>query len=164
MSFSIEPVTESDIPALTALNADNVPHVNLVDEAEMAAFLDMPGYFLKVTENGNLAGFVVALSPGAGYGSENYAWFTRQFADFLYIDRIMTHPHFRRRGVAHLIYQHLADLARENGTPRLTCEVNTRPPNPGSMAMHLALGFSEAGVQETDGGAKAVSLLAWELD
>ena len=45
----------------------------------------------------------------------------------------------------------------------ITCEVNTRPANPDSMAFHERLGFREVGRQQTEGGAKEVALLAWEL-
>ena len=46
----------------------------------------------------------------------------------------------------------------------MTCEVNLRPPNPGSMAFHRAMGFDEVGTQNTEGGSKTVSLLVKRLD
>ncbi len=164
ISFTIESVTQADIAEITTLNAVNVPHVNLVSEEEMSAFLPMPGHFLKVVEDGQMAGFVVALFPGADYGSMNYRWFSQTFENFLYIDRIVVSPHFRRRGVASLMYEHLATVARDKSVPRLTCEVNIKPPNPDSLAMHHGLGFTEAGRQQTEGGTKEVSLLSWELN
>ncbi|NNE42793.1 MAG: GNAT family N-acetyltransferase, partial [Gemmatimonadetes bacterium] len=47
--------------------------------------------------------------------------------------------------------------------PMITCEVNTRPRNDGSLRFHARLGFREVGTQETEGGAKAVSLLEKRL-
>jgi predicted GNAT superfamily acetyltransferase len=45
----------------------------------------------------------------------------------------------------------------------LFCEVNVRPRNDASLAFHEAIGFREVGQQDTDGGAKRVSLLALDL-
>jgi hypothetical protein len=45
----------------------------------------------------------------------------------------------------------------------LTCEVNLRPPNEGSLRFHRRLGFREVGRQETPYGA-LVTLLALDLD
>ena len=114
----------------------------------MAAFMTMPGHFLKVVEDNQIAGYVVALYPGADYGSTNYQWFMNTFDAFLYIDRIVVSPDFRRRGVGSLMYAHLAETARAEGVPRLTCEVNIEPPNPDSLKMHHGLGFEQVGTQK----------------
>jgi predicted GNAT superfamily acetyltransferase len=45
-------------------------------------------------------------------------------------------------------------------SPRLTCEVNSTPPNPKSIVFHKAFGFSCVGTQLTEGGEKAVKLFA----
>ena len=45
---------------------------------------------------------------------------------------------------------------------RVTCEVNVRPPNPGSMAFHRDLGFTVVGEQDTEDGAKRVALMVRE--
>ena len=43
--------------------------------------------------------------------------------------------------------------------PVLLCEVNVRPRNDASLHFHHSIGFREVGQQDTDGGAKTVSLL-----
>ena len=53
---------------------------------------------------------------------------------------------------------------RLTGTaPVLLCEVNVRPRNDASLHFHHSIGFREVGQQDTDGGAKTVSLLALPL-
>jgi predicted GNAT superfamily acetyltransferase len=106
---------------------------------------------------------VIALAPGQIYQSMNYRWFSENFEQFLYIDRIMVSPDFRRRGVATLIYDELGQVCQQAGLQRLTCEVNIMPPNPGSLALHESIGFIQAGTQKTDGGKKEVSLLVKEV-
>jgi len=162
--IEIQTVEHSDFAGLLALNEDAVPHVNSIDSAQMAHFLQQAVAFFKVVEDRQLAGFVISLGSGADYQSPNYTWFDRELQNFLYIDRIMVHPQFRRRGVARLIYQELERRARANGVTSLCCEVNLMPPNPESLALHLSLGFVQVGTQFTYGGEKEVVLLAKQLD
>ncbi len=163
MTFEILPVVEADLAGLLELNESNVPHVNSIDRKQMAEFLGYANQFEKVVESGEVAGFVVALEAGAGYESMNYRWFVDHLSDFLYIDRIMVSPDFRRRGVASLLYQHLATQAQAAGLSSLCCEVNLVPPNPDSMRLHLGLGFAQRATQATEGGRKEVSLLVKPL-
>ena len=48
-------------------------------------------------------------------------------------------------------------------TPILTCEVNLKPPNDGSILFHEKYGFEQVGTQETDGGEKEVSLMVYQI-
>ena len=68
----------------------------------------------------------------------------------------------RRRGVASSLYRDFFHFAGPR-TALVTCEVNTRPVNAESLAFHESFEFREVGSQETDGGAKTVSLMAVEL-
>ena len=49
----------------------------------------------------------------------------------------------------------------KNKSDSITCEVNIRPKNKGSMLFHKKFGFIEAGTQKTDGGKKEVSLMRY---
>ena len=163
MAFEIKNAGTVDYPELLSLNESCVPNVNSIGETEIAYFNRSARQFIKVVENNVLAGFVVALTPGLTYESLNYQWFSRELDNFLYIDRIMVHPGFRRRGVATFLYHHLADIARRDDLARLCCEVNLVPPNPDSLAFHHGLGFIELATQKTESGSKEVSLLVLEL-
>jgi uncharacterized protein len=69
---------------------------------------------------------------------------------------------FRRFGVGRALYAEL--VRRFTGIrPVILCEVNVRPRNEVSLRFHDGLGFREVGRQDTDGGAKTVSLLELAL-
>lgn len=157
----VTPASRSDYPDILALNDRAVPHVNRITEAQLAHLHDQSLY-LGVARPGEgteaAAGFLLALTEHADYDSENFAYFQRRYPRFTYVDRIVVAADHRRGGVGAALY---ADLARHlpTGCQRITCEVNLRPPNPGSLAFHGKLGFEPVGEQDTGGGAKRVCLM-----
>jgi len=160
----IAPVVNGRFSELLALNNASLPHVNLIDLTDMQYFYEQAEVFNQVlSEEGSLAGFVIALTTGRSYQSINYKWFVDNFENFLYIDRIIVSPSFRRDGVAQKLYQGLIAYAKAVGIPMLTCEVNRSPPNPASLALHEKLGFRVVGTQLTEEGQKEVLLMALEL-
>jgi predicted GNAT superfamily acetyltransferase len=163
MSLAIELPLEADYEELLELNENCVPHVNSIGLDEIAFFHKAAHKFIKIVEHGKLAGFVIALTRGTSYKSLNYQWFSRELSSFLYIDRILVHSDFRRRGVATYIYQYLERAAIEDAIDCLCCEVNLTPRNPESLALHDRLGFIQKATQQTENGAKEVSLLVKPL-
>jgi uncharacterized protein len=168
MTVRIRPWLAEDLPAVAALNAAEVPRLGPLDDDELArhaARCDLA--VVATTQEGELAGFLLALGAGHDYASVNYRWFAARDAalgaGFLYVDRIAVAPPFRRRGVASALYDAVEEFAREEGSAEVTCEVNVRPPNPGSLAFHASRGFVEVGQQDTAGGAIRVALLAKPL-
>jgi predicted GNAT superfamily acetyltransferase len=103
------------------------------------------------------------LPPGVGYPSENYRWFSERYDSFVYVDRIVVSEQARNKGVGVELYRLVAEHATKNGAPRILCEVNLEPPNPGSLRFHKRIGFAEVGEQRTQGGTYLVTLLAKEL-
>ena len=158
----IRDVSAVDLDAVYAINEAAVPHVNSIALQRFRGFMSEAVYFRVAILDGQLAGYLVAFAPGAPYESVNYRWFQERYGDFIYIDRIAVAAGARRRGIAGGLYRDLFDFARPRAA-LLTCEVNTRPMNAGSMAFHQGFGFREVGTQETEGGAKAVSLMAVAL-
>jgi predicted GNAT superfamily acetyltransferase len=148
-----------DLPEVLALNQKALPHVNSVALKDMQRFLEQAAYFKVI---GSLKGFLIALRPGLDYASDNYRWFSNNFDDFFYIDRIVIAEDARGRGLGSQLYKDLISTAR-SCAPRLTCEVNSQPPNPQSMAFHTGFGFASVGSQRTEGGTKEVSLLSLDL-
>lgn len=162
--MKIEPVVDGKFNDLLALNNASLPHVNLIDLADMQYFYDCAEIFNQVrTDQGMLAGFVIAMTTGRSYESINYQWFVDKFESFLYIDRIIVNSPFRRDGVAQALYQGLIGHAKSTGIPMLTCEVNRSPPNPASLALHEKLGFRVVGSQFTEEGKKEVLLMVLDL-
>lgn len=169
---------DADIPQALALNNASVPDLNELDEPAMRRLLAMADTALVAEttagdtgdtrgagdtgDTGRFAGFCWVMRPGQAYDSENYVWFSQQYHDFVYLDRITVMPDCRRLGVGRALYAEL--VRRYTGVaPVLTCEVNLVPRNDTSLRFHAGLGFVEVGQQHTGGGAKQVSLLALEL-
>lgn len=157
--MNIRETSANDLGAALALNNANVPELNELDDAEIARLVTISHVALTADVDGEFAGFCIVFAPGADYASLNYQWFSRAYDDFVYLDRIAVHPSFRRYGIGRAFYRELVE--RLTGRfPLLTCEVNVRPRNDASLDFHHSIGFREVAQQDTDGGAKTVSLLA----
>ncbi len=158
----IRPFEPDDLANVLALNNASVPDVNELSEDEVLRLAGLSDVALVAEVDGGFAGFCWVMGPGLPYESLNYVWFSERYTEFVYLDRIAVHPHFRRYGVGSAFYSELA--RRFAGTrPVMLCEVNLRPRNETSLRFHERVGFREVGQQDTDGGAKTVSLLAWSL-
>lgn len=152
-------VTRTDLETLHALNQESVPHVSSLAMDELEWFFHVADCFRLVEIEDSPAGFLLGLRPGLDYGSLNYAWFSRRYADFVYIDRLAVDARWRRRGVASALYADIERHARALGAPLLACEVNLRPRNDASLVFHERQGFGAVGRQDTENGAKTVSLM-----
>ncbi len=159
--MEISDIEESDFEPVLALNEDSIPHVSRIGAQELRWFADNAAYVRVAKIEQKMAGFLIGLRPGTSYQSPNYRWFCQNYEDFAYIDRVAVSEWARRRGVADALYD---DFNRtQSPVPRMTCEVNTRPANEGSMKFHQRLGFRQVGSQEAEGGAKEVAFLEKKL-
>jgi uncharacterized protein len=153
----VRAATVADHPAVHALNQAAVPAMNAVGEAFFADMAARAAAFLVAEREATIVGFLLALPPEVPYESANYRWFSSRYDDFVYIDRVAVAAAERGAGVGRALYDALGAAVGER---RLCCEVNLQPPNPGSLAFHVRLGFRVVGEQDTEGGAKRVALLA----
>lgn len=160
---SIRDLAASDIGWLLALNNASVPHVNHLDRESLSAIVAKAGYARMVLSESQPAGALIGLWPGTDYDSDNYRWFSEQFEHFLYIDRVMIAASVRQAGLGRALYDDIERFARLRKTPRLACEVNSKPPNPGSMRFHQAAGFQPVGEQASEAGTKRVVMLVKSL-
>lgn len=151
-------MTMADAGWFLPLNNDAVPHVNALKADDLEAMLAEAALAWTVLAGGEPAGGLIAFRPGTSYDSANYLWFQDNYDDFLYIDRVVVDPEQRGLGLGKSFYERAMDAARNAGV-MLCCEVNERPPNPGSMRFHERFGFEPVGRQETEGGKKSVVLL-----
>jgi hypothetical protein len=156
----VRPARRDELPAIHAINQAEVPAVSDLEPAALEWLFEAAARCAVAEIDGALAGFLLALRPGVDYPSENYRWFSARYDDFWYVDRLAVAPDHRRRGVARALYADAERCARAVGAPRIACEVNVRPRNDASLAFHAELGFEEVGRQETEGGRKAVVMLA----
>ena len=139
-----------------------MPAVSEASAEHLLRLAEWSAYFRVATEPADggerVIGFLMAMTPESAYPSPNFRWFADAYDRFVYVDRIVVDPDHRGRGIGVLFYRDVEDFTRPLA-PRVTCEVNTRPMNEGSLRFHHRLGFREVGTQETEGGKKAVSLL-----
>ncbi|MGF1476882.1 MAG: GNAT family N-acetyltransferase [Geminicoccaceae bacterium] len=156
---SVREPEPGDIPALVMLNNAAVPAVNRLSEASVAELLAMALWSRVAAAADRPLGWLLVLAQGAPYDSLNYRWFAERYDRFAYIDRAIVADEARGRGIGGHLYDALLE-APEMLDRVITCEVNERPPNPGSLRFHQRFGFAEVGRQETEGGAKAVILMA----
>jgi len=133
----LRPITAADHDAVLALNAANVEALSPMDRHRLWWLLDLAAHADVITIDDGVAGFVLAFAPGTAYDSVNYRWFSERYADFLYLDRIVLDPAFRRRGLASLVYDELEAVAADRG--RMVLEVNDG--NDPSLAFHRARGY-----------------------
>ena len=141
-----------DHPAVLALNNGAVPHVNALDETAFAWLASHATYFRVAEDGDGIAGFVMMIENGTEYWSGNYAWFGARYDRFLYLDRVVVAQRAQRLGVGRALYDDVLTFAAGRW-PRITLEVNLRPPNPVSVAFHERMGFREVGTREYDDNA-----------
>ncbi len=161
-AVTIREATAADAAAVLTLNNASTPHVNALSDEECAWLVAHAANYRVAEEAGGIAGFVLCLPAGTDYWSDNYKWFAARYADYLYLDRVIVAPHARRAGVGRALYN---DLHRtvQGRWPRVTLEVNLRPPNPTSVTFHERMGYIAVGTREYDDGAKAVHMFTREL-
>jgi hypothetical protein len=155
----IEPIRRADEPAVLALNNLLAAELSWL-EADRLSHLVRDAFV--ATRVGSLDAFMIAFDQDADYDSPNFLWFRERYPRFAYVDRIAVAAHARGRALARRLYEDLFGKARDNGYPVVTCEVNLDPPNPGSDAFHLALGFEDTGFSAPH-GVKTVRYYVREL-
>jgi uncharacterized protein len=152
---SLEPRDHDEVLRINAADVDKLAPLGR-DRLMLLASMATHAHVVDI--EGDVAGFVITMAPGAAYDSDNYAWFGERYDDFLYLDRFVVSDRYRRRGVGSFIY----DLAEADAAAHglLVCEVNVVPANPPSLEFHANRGFVEVGRLEHDSGKKVTSMLA----
>ena len=142
--MDLRELTQHDVASMWSLNEQGLPGTGQVSKQEMADLLNLSAFSLGVFREQELLGFVICLSPGTSYGSLNYAWFNQRFDAFIYVDRIAVAQQHRDQGIGSMLYEQVMANSDEKGVP-VAAEVNSIPPNPGSMRFHERFRFKEVG-------------------
>ena len=119
----------------------------LVEEAE---------FFQVIEVEGQVEAFLIALREGKSYTSVNYLWFSKNYENFLYIDRVVVSREYMRKGLGRKLYSYIFD--REKDVDYITAEIDIEPINQVSLDFHKSFGFKEVGRQTIKNGEKTVSL------
>jgi len=155
-------LTPADLDRMLTLNNDAAPNVNRLEPSDLERLMGWATVAAGARgDDGPLLGFVLALPPGLPYDSPNYRWVCRERTEFLYVDRVVVAQEARGHGVGRVLYRAVMRVAASlhRRAARVVCEVNERPPNPGSMAFHKALGFRPIGRVDHGPNDKAVRFL-----
>ncbi len=156
--MTLRPITPEDHVEVLALNARNVELLAPLGEARLVELVALADRACTIDVEGSFAGFVITFASGSAYDGENYAWFSERYQDFCYLDRVVIHEDFRRRGLGSVVYD---ELESSCGRPVFALEVNLDPPNAASLAFHRARGYSEVGQRHS--GGHLVSMLVKTL-
>ncbi len=150
-----------DAAVLLPLNNAHAEETSALDEASLAALLDM-AFYARGIDRGVTA-LLIALDQNARYDSPNFLWFKAYRESFVYIDRIIISSAARGQGLARSLYEDLFAAAKHAGHDRVVCEVNIDPPNRVSEAFHAAMGFSAVGEGTIHSATKTVRYLERSL-
>ena len=154
---------ESDIDAALELNNLNAPAVGEIDRTQLEFLIEHSLYSFAIGAD-MLHAFCITFAPGAPYTSVNYQWFSQNYSEFVYLDRIVVSEKMRNNSLGAKLYAAVEQrMIKDRCAPILTCEVNLNPPNLGSIKFHNRIGFREVGQQDSKPGL-TVSLLAKNLD
>ena len=107
-----------------------------------------PYHRVAVAEDGTVVAFLLCFGPKLDYESINYAWWNTRYEDFIYSDRIVVDPNFKRQGLGSMLYNDLFGWAKTNKIGLVTAEVNYKPPNEPSLAFHAKMGFKQVDIFE----------------
>ncbi len=161
--MNVRPLVSDDVPALWRINEEGVPGVGRITEAQMGRLLSLTHLALGAFEDEVLLGFVLCLRPGTPYGSPNYAWFSDNYPECLYVDRIAVAATRRSQRLGSLLYERVIACGDAGGWP-VAAEVNLKPPNPGSMRFHERNGFVQVGSLDHPYGSVAMVLRPISVD
>lgn len=150
-----------DVTTVATLNSAAVPAVNDLSTERLRDIIALCDLALVgADENDQVIAFLLSLTEGQPYDSENYGWFEDREKAHQYIDRVVVAPAAQGTGVGRALYERVVARARERGASEVTAEVNLEPPNPQSLAFHESMGFRRLGEQATKDGTVVVALLA----
>jgi len=162
--FKLREATINDLETIRAINEDAIPAVNTVSIEEFLWFFERSLYFkVSVDEKEQVCGFLLVLPADLNYESLNYRWFSKNFSDFAYIDRIAIKNEFRGKGIGKSLYLDLEQYV-EKDIKRIACEFNIKPENPISKNFHEGLEYKNVGTQLTEKDTKEVSLMIKEIN
>ena len=143
--MTIRDMTHSDFDSIVELNQNALEGVGPLDNESLSLLVKMADQALVIDgRDGDIAGFVITVPPGAEYDSSRYRWFEDKLVDeYVYLDRIVVSQDHRREGVASQLYEKIE--------AELPIALEVYETNDVSLAFHESRGFEPVGELEHDG-------------
>ena len=135
----IGPILKSHRAKILRMNEEFVHWLSPLDEDGLTDLLDLAHYKKQIHE---ADGVLIGYAHDVNYDHKNLKWLRARFDQFYYIDRIILGAAAQGQGYGKQLYADFEAEARRLNLPRLVCEVNTKPNNPGSHQFHEKLGFN----------------------
>jgi predicted GNAT superfamily acetyltransferase len=154
----IRPAAPTDFDTICALNLAEVQHTSAMDITRLAELNAISCYHRVACLGGVVSAFLLAMCNGSRYKNDNFEWFSKKYARFIYIDRVVVSFASRGLRLGSLLYEDIFSHARSNAIPLITCEYNLVPLNEPSRLFHDKFGFKEQGSKWVANGSKRVSL------
>ncbi len=140
------------------MNLAEVQQTSAVDLARLAELNAISCYHTVASLGGIVSAFLLAMCNGSAYKNANFAWFSKKYPRFIYVDRIVVSSASRGQRLGSLLYEDMFRHARSKAIPLVTCEYNIVPANEPSRLFHDKFGFKEQGTHWVANGTKRVSL------
>jgi predicted GNAT superfamily acetyltransferase len=154
----IRDVQTSDFNEIKRLNDDFVHFTSPMSLARIAELDNLSFYHRVICDENRVLGFLLVMSDGASYNSDNYQWFAQRLSQFAYIDRIVIEQNQQGKKLGQKLYSDLFNYARNKGIEFACCEYNLLPENPISAKFHAQLGFEQMDTLTSSDGKKVLSM------
>jgi len=138
----IGPILKPHRAKILRMNEEFVHWLSPLDDDGLSDLLNLAHYKKQIH---NADGALIGYAHDVNYDHKNLHWLRARFKEFFYIDRIILNSAAQGNGFGKQLYSDFEAEARQRGLPRLVCEVNTKPNNPGSHKFHERLGFRAIG-------------------
>jgi predicted GNAT superfamily acetyltransferase len=162
MALVVRDVLEHELDSILALNNGAGRSIAALDMATLRDLFDRSCHFKLAELDGQTAGFLIALREGDGEANPQFATLRRLYPSFVFIDRVVVAPPYRRHGLGRVFYAAVTSYA-EARVPVLTCEVRLEPRDDIAFLFHGSRGFHEVDQRVLASGQR-VAVLARPLD
>jgi uncharacterized protein len=121
-SVVIRPAVATDFETICALNLAEVQHTSAMDMRRLAELNAISCYHRVACLGGIVSAFLLAMCNGCPYENDNFEWFSKKYARFIYVDRVVVSAAARGMGLGSLLYEDVFTHGRSNAIPLVTCE------------------------------------------
>jgi predicted GNAT superfamily acetyltransferase len=162
MALVVRDVHEHELDSILALNNGAGRSIAPLDMATLRGLFERACHFRLAELDGQIAGFLIALRESDDEASPRFATLRRLYPAFVFIDRVVVAPPYRRHGLGRVFYAAVTSYA-EARVPVLTCEVRLEPRDDVAFLFHGSRGFQEVDQRVLATGQR-VAVLAKPLD